>query len=144
MPQSLLFCGSPIAIKSERGQHFRIKIPRESCLLDNFPWHGKPATPFDSALFKREYTAPLVLLLLQTICRKYLFNVSMNFSRTTSCFASLQTIVTERDCAKIPRQSRNEPRYEKTGLRGFRPGLTQTRLYSYRRWLEARNFVFRN
>ena len=30
----------------------------------------------------------------------------------------------------------NEPR-EKTGLRGFRPGLTQTRLYSYRRWLEA-------
>ena len=31
---------------------------------------------------------------------------------------------------------RNEPR-EKTGLRGFRPGPTQTRLYSYRRWLEA-------
>ena len=31
----------------------------------------------------------------------------------------------------------NEPRCEKTGLRGFRPGPTQTRLYSYRRWLEA-------
>ena len=31
----------------------------------------------------------------------------------------------------------NEPRCEKTGLRGFWPGLTQTRLYSHRRWLEA-------
>ena len=30
-----------------------------------------------------------------------------------------------------------ESRSEKTGLRGFRPGLTQTRLYSHRRWLEA-------
>ena len=26
-----------------------------------------------------------------------------------------------------------EPRSEKTGLRGFRPGLIQTRLYSHRR-----------
>ena len=26
---------------------------------------------------------------------------------------------------------------------GFWPGLTQTRLYSYWRWLETRNFVFR-
>ena len=31
----------------------------------------------------------------------------------------------------------DEPRCEKTGLRGFRPGPTQSRLYSYRRWLEA-------
>ena len=30
-----------------------------------------------------------------------------------------------------------EPHCEKTILRGFRPGPTQTRLYSYRRWLEA-------
>ena len=30
-----------------------------------------------------------------------------------------------------------EPRCEKTGLRGFRPGPTQTGLYSQRRWLEA-------
>ena len=30
-----------------------------------------------------------------------------------------------------------EPRYEKTGLRGFHTGLTQTGLYSHRRWLEA-------
>ena len=36
-----------------------------------------------------------------------------------------------------------EPHCEKTGLRDFRPGPTQTRLYSHRRWLEAWNFGFR-
>ena len=36
----------------------------------------------------------------------------------------------------------NEPSCEKTGLRGFRPGPTQTELYSHRRWLEALNFGF--
>ena len=33
-----------------------------------------------------------------------------------------------------------EPRCGKTGLRGFRPGPTQTRLYGHERWLEAWNF----
>ena len=33
--------------------------------------------------------------------------------------------------------SPNGPRSEKTGLRGFRPGPTQTGLYSHRRQLEA-------
>ena len=36
-----------------------------------------------------------------------------------------------------------EPRCEKTCLRGLRPGPTQTRLYSYIRWLEPGNFGFR-
>ena len=31
----------------------------------------------------------------------------------------------------------NEPRSEKTGLRGFRPGPTQIGLYSHKRWLET-------
>ena len=31
----------------------------------------------------------------------------------------------------------NEPLREKTNNLGFRPGLTQTGLYSHRRWLEA-------
>ena len=31
----------------------------------------------------------------------------------------------------------SEPHCEKTGFRGFRPGPTQTGLYSHRRWLEA-------
>ena len=30
-----------------------------------------------------------------------------------------------------------EPRYDKTGLQGFRPGPTQTGLYNHTRWLEA-------
>ena len=29
------------------------------------------------------------------------------------------------------------PRCEKTGIRGFRPCQTQTKLYSHRRWLKA-------
>ena len=33
-----------------------------------------------------------------------------------------------------------EPRRQKTGLRGFRPGPTQTGLYSCWRWLETWNF----
>ena len=36
-----------------------------------------------------------------------------------------------------------EPHYEKTGLRGFRPGQTLTGLYRHRRWLESLNFRFR-
>ena len=36
-----------------------------------------------------------------------------------------------------------EPVREKTNNLGFRPGLTQTGLYSHRRWLEAGNFVFK-
>ena len=35
------------------------------------------------------------------------------------------------------KEAKNEPRSEKTGLLGFRPGPMQTRLYSHRRWLEA-------
>ena len=36
-----------------------------------------------------------------------------------------------------------EPQRQKTGLRGFRPGLTQIRLRSLWKWLEAWNLVFR-
>ena len=36
-----------------------------------------------------------------------------------------------------------EPRREKTGLQGWRPGLTQTELYKYRRWIEVGKFGFR-
>ena len=49
-------------------------------------------------------------------------------------------------CAKkgADQQGIYEPRSEKTGLRGVRPGPTQTGLYRHTRWLEARNFVFTN
>ena len=36
-----------------------------------------------------------------------------------------------------------EPRSEKTGLRSFQPGSTQTKLYGHRRSLETWNFRFR-
>ena len=36
-----------------------------------------------------------------------------------------------------------EPVHEKTNNLGFRPGLTQTGLYSHRTLLEAGNFVFK-
>ena len=37
----------------------------------------------------------------------------------------------------------NEQRREKTSIRGFRPGPTQARLYSLRRWEEPWDFGFR-
>ena len=37
-----------------------------------------------------------------------------------------------------------EPGREKTGLRGFRPGPTQTGPYSHRRWLELEIFYLEN
>ena len=37
----------------------------------------------------------------------------------------------------------NEPMHEKTNNLGFRPGPTQTRLYSHGIKLEAENFVFK-
>ena len=40
----------------------------------------------------------------------------------------------------VPMLTQNEPRRQKTGLWGFRPGPTQIRLGNHRRWLEARNF----
>ena len=46
-------------------------------------------------------------------------------------------------CIVISISLTNEPRCEKTGLWGFRPGPTQTRLYNHTRWLEACNFVSR-
>ena len=40
-------------------------------------------------------------------------------------------------------ETRYDPRREKTSLQGSLPGLTQTGLCSYSRWLEAWNFRFR-
>ena len=37
----------------------------------------------------------------------------------------------------------SQPRLNKTCLRDFRPGSTQTGLYSHRRWLQALHFGFR-
>ena len=46
-----------------------------------------------------------------------------------SCLVSVSVI--------LPPYVKTEPRREKTGLRGFRPGPTKTDLYSHRNGLEA-------
>ena len=46
------------------------------------------------------------------------------------CFTSLSTV-------KVILGQSIEPRREKTGLRGFRPGPTQTGLHKHRKELEA-------
>ena len=60
----------------------------------------------------------------------YLCGISFSlFVRNTASFSDKKIV-----------SKQYEPRCEKTGLRGFRPGLTQTGLYNYRRCLEAYNF----
>ena len=34
----------------------------------------------------------------------------------------------------------HERHHDKTRLQGFQPGMTQTELYSHRRWIDAQNF----
>ena len=67
--------------------------------------------------------------------------------KTTSTYMNTGTFVSDKLVAVFHADSGEtmeyitppffEPRCEKTGLRGFRPGPTQTGLYSHRRWLEA-------
>ena len=56
-----------------------------------------------------------------------------------SCFemmATVYSVLTECN-SETGNKALDEPRCEKTGLRGFRPCPTQTGLYSHKRWLEA-------
>ena len=54
-------------------------------------------------------------------------NPEDRFSRIAAHFLAIMTTI-----ARL-----REPRREKIGLRGFRPGLTQTDLYSHRSRIEA-------
>ena len=54
----------------------------------------------------------------------------------------MSDLVEQPGAEKISVWGLDEHLYEKTDLRGFRPGPTQTGLYSHRRWLEASNFGF--
>ena len=75
---------------------------------------GNPKDRFshDGAHYFVSIFSPFDFFILETVMKCHIF--LMNF------------------CLKI-----YQPRCEKTGLRGFRPGPIQTRLYSDRRWLEA-------
>ena len=55
----------------------------------------------------------------------------ISFADLFSMYAEAKTAVTVRSLPSY------EPRREKTGLRGFRPGPTQTGLYKLRKELEA-------
>ena len=66
------------------------------------------------------------------------FNKSMKY-QGASCPSLAVGVLSQSRCSCCLRVSSTtyEPPCEKTGLRGFRPGPTQTGLYSYRGWLEA-------
>ena len=75
------------------------------------------------------YTSPHLLWLYSLVCvgpgrkpRRQVFSQHSSYiENVLLCSASVQTF---------------EPRCEKTGLWGFRPGSTQTGLYDHTRWLE--------
>ena len=56
------------------------------------------------------------------------YNIMLIFNGVTTC---------QDDFTHFEPSPLYEPRCEKTDLLGFRPGPTQTGLYSHRRWLEA-------
>ena len=58
----------------------------------------------------------------------------------TPMASSTLTVESEGTASRLPLlipECLYQPRRKKTGLRGFRPGPTQTGLYNNRRWLEA-------
>ena len=61
----------------------------------------------------------------------------------SAVFLAFWAFSTSEQSPPVPYWNRYKPRRQKTGLRGFRPGPTQTRLGNHRRWLETWNFGFR-
>ena len=61
----------------------------------------------------------------------------INLCKAASENIALSTGKLLQEQENLPSVVSYEPRREKTGLRGFRPGLTQTNLYSHRKELEA-------
>ena len=62
-------------------------------------------------------------LLVQILFSILFFEISEDILRRKKLIIGLESLI--------------EPHREKTGLRGFRPGLTQTGLYKLRKELEA-------
>ena len=87
--------------------------------------------------------AGCTLILLVLSCRSsYVFmenwwKLSFNYHQIPSLSGLLSLLTTTFNDPKY-----NEPRHEKTGLPGVRPGKTQTGLLSYRDKLESWNFGF--
>ena len=68
-----------------------------------------------------------------------LLQVTLEFWCVCVCLCMCAWCVSKKDKSVIVRMKDEhiEPRREKTGLRGFRPGPTQTGLYKLRKELEA-------
>ena len=68
---------------------------------------------------------------LMSVLSLFLNGAEMSFSRFLASFRIFVELVSFCNIEQL------EPRCEKTGLQSSRPGLTQTGLHTYRRWLEA-------
>ena len=76
---------------------------------------------------------PLVLPVLSI--KSVIYHIICKTLMSTEFIES--NIVSVNSTGRIFTEVSFEPCCEKTGLRGFRPGPTQTGLYSHRKWLEA-------
>ena len=103
------------------------------------------------AILKALLAANFLFLLLNACMSNHFLILTKRFydrvtppkdaDRITSSLDPHQTTV---NCLSLEEPvETSELRHEKTGLRGFQPGPTQTRLYSHRRLQEACNFGFR-
>ena len=66
------------------------------------------------------------------------------WKQDVTILGKLQQFVLVSEFLRVLRYLLIEPRHKKTCLRGFWPGKTQTSLCSYRTYLEAWNFGYRN
>ena len=118
-----------IAVKSDNFQmkkiydNFLILAQNIDCRYTLEPPHWGGSNEYPQSMFWRNNKVNL--------CTPPLFSISQWGVRGYKLHGCVN-IMRWRN-AQIP----NEPRSEKTGLRGFRPGPTQTGLYSHRRWLDA-------
>ena len=81
------------------------------------------------------------LLLFVYITNQHFWENTVSWSRTIYTTGRFRT--SNLSLVYMSTTSPSEPRREKTGLRGFRPGPTQTGLYKLRKELEAWNFGFK-
>ena len=71
------------------------------------------------------------------LCPFGTYKATAGFGSCVDCPLNTVSTSDRTDCIGMIYRFLYEPRCEKTRLRGFQPGPTQTGLYSHRRWLET-------